>query len=71
MKKIKLGSVVRDRITGLEGVVIARTEYHTGCIHIGIQAPVDSSGRVPSLYWTDEVNLSMKPEAKKKRGRTR
>ena len=33
---IKLGSKVRDSITGLEGIATARTEYLYGCVRITI-----------------------------------
>ena len=36
---IKLGSCVKDNITGFTGIVIGRTEFAFGCIHISIQAP--------------------------------
>jgi len=35
---IKLGSLVKDNITGFSGVAIGRTEFGFGCIHIRIQA---------------------------------
>ena len=35
---IKLGSLVKDNITGFTGIAIGRTEFAFGCIHIRIQA---------------------------------
>lgn len=35
---IKLGSLVKDSITGFTGTAIGRTEFGFGCIHIRIQA---------------------------------
>ena len=35
---IKLGSLVKDNITGFTGFAIGRTEFAFGCIHITIQA---------------------------------
>ncbi len=35
---IKLGSLVKDSITGFTGIAIGRTEFGFGCIHIRIQA---------------------------------
>lgn len=67
-KKIKLGTIVTDKITGLVGIAVARTEYLTGCIHIGIQAAANN-GIVPSTYWTDEINLSRVPVGKKRKQR--
>lgn len=49
-KECKLGSKVRDTITGLEGTVVAKTEWMNGCWRITIQPnqlkdgkPVDST----------------------------
>lgn len=56
MKKIGLGSTVKDRITGLQGVVMARTEYLTGCAHVGILATkVNKDGKIPEWEWIDET----------------
>ena len=35
---LKLGSLVKDSITGFTGIAIARTEFAYGCVHIRIQA---------------------------------
>lgn len=35
---IKLGSLVKDNITGFAGIAIGRTEFGFGCIHIRVQA---------------------------------
>jgi hypothetical protein len=35
---IKLGSLVKDTITGFTGIAIGRAEFAFGCIHIRIQA---------------------------------
>lgn len=48
---INLGDKVRDRVTYLEGIVVARTEWLNGCIRMTVQPqelkdgePVKSSG---------------------------
>lgn len=56
---VKLGQTVRDRITGFEGVAIARTIYLTGCDHIGIQPPIDKEGKIPDAQWIDERKLEV------------
>lgn len=33
---IKLGSFVKDLLTGFTGIATSRTEYLYGCVHIGI-----------------------------------
>ena len=35
--RIKLGTIVQDRVTGLQGVAVCRTEYLTGCTRVGVQ----------------------------------
>jgi len=34
--KMKLGDIVKDKISGFKGVFSSRTEYLNGCVHIGI-----------------------------------
>lgn len=56
MVKIELGSTVKDRITGLTGVVMARSEYLTGCTHVAILATkLSKEGEVPEYEWIDET----------------
>jgi hypothetical protein len=54
---ITLGSRVRDKITGFEGIVMGRTEYYNGCIQYGVQ-PLDlKDGRPQKYEWIDEAQL--------------
>lgn len=32
-----MGKLVRDKISGLEGIVVARTEWLYGCIRLNVQ----------------------------------
>lgn len=34
---INLGDLVKDRITGLQGIVVARTEWLNGCRRVNVQ----------------------------------
>lgn len=52
-----LGSVMRDKITGFEGAVTARTEWLTGCATVELQPRVDKDGKVPKSEWFDENRL--------------
>lgn len=36
-ERIELGWIVRDSVTGFEGVATVRYEYLTGCTRIGVQ----------------------------------
>ncbi len=59
MAKIKLGQVVRDKLSGNEGTAIARTEWLHGCVRITIQ-PVGTKDGVPFDNFTvDEPQLEV------------
>lgn len=52
---ITLGNKARDKISGLEGIVTARTEFLHGCVRLQIQAKANKKeGKVPNGYWVDE-----------------
>lgn len=58
MFKFNLGDVLRDKITGFIGVVMARSDYFTGCRHCALQAQkVNKDGKVPDWEWLDEMRL--------------
>jgi hypothetical protein len=71
---IALGTKVKDMITGLEGIVIGRTEYLTGCAHIAVQPEkLKDDGTIPDAQWFDETRaqvidekpVQLNPPAKK------
>jgi len=43
---IKLGNVVRDKITGFTGVVVCRSEWLNGCVRVAVQ-PKELKDGVP------------------------
>jgi len=45
--EVELGAIVRDRITGYEGVAIGKTHWLTGCATVGIQAAAEKEGDGP------------------------
>jgi len=45
MKKIALGTTVKDPITGLSGTAVARIEYLNGCVRIEVQPRKVISGK--------------------------
>lgn len=51
---IKLGQMVRDTVTGFEGICITRTDYISGCTRIGLQPKVDKEGKIPEAQHFDE-----------------
>lgn len=56
---VKLGSKVRDVVTGFEGVATGRAEYLTGCVQICVSPPVDGEGKLRDANWFDEDRLQM------------
>lgn len=57
MKEIKVGDKVKDKVSGLEGTVVSRTEYLNGCIQFGVQ-PKLQKGKTDIVTWNiDEEQL--------------
>lgn len=54
---IELGSKVKDRITGFEGIVTGRCEYISGCNQALVAPPVDKEGKHRDSQWYDEQRL--------------
>ena len=67
---IKLGSVVRCKVTGYEGIAFSRIEYLNGCIQYGVKGKVDKkTGKIPEAEFIDSqqlvvigVGISVQPE---------
>ena len=51
--EFKLGSKLRDLVTGFEGVAIARVEYLNGCIQYCLVPNVGEDGKMPSGEYID------------------
>lgn len=56
---IQLGLKVRDRVTGFEGIAVARIEYLTGCMQIGISPPVDKEGKLQDTSYFDHTRVEV------------
>ncbi len=54
MTKIKLGQVVRDKISGTEGTAVSRTEWLHGCVRIQIQPEGTKDGCPFDTFVVDE-----------------
>lgn len=50
---IELGKKAKDKISGLEGTIICRAQYLTGCDRYGVQAPA-KDGKLEEIQWLDE-----------------
>jgi hypothetical protein len=67
--KFELGEELKDRITGLAGVVMGRTEYLTGCTHYGLlPKSLTKDGKIREWEWIDESRLERVSNAKKEKG---
>jgi len=64
---IKLGTKVRDKITGYTGIAIGRTEWLYGCATVGVKSSAIEAGKPVDAVWIDEQGLEeveMEPVAK-------
>lgn len=59
---IKLGSKVRDTISGYEGIATARTEYLYGCVRITIESQTLKDGKPVEAAWFDEQRVEVLEE---------
>ena len=58
----KLGDLVKDPITGYNGVVIAYSTYLQGCSRCGVQSRELKDGRRIEPEWFDEPQLEVVQE---------
>ncbi len=57
---VELGSRVRDRINGFEGVVTGRAEYLFGCRQVLVAPEVlPADGKHPESTWLDEDRVQI------------
>lgn len=58
--RIELGWIVKDKISGIEGVVTSRTEYMNKCIRLGVTPTgLDKDKKPYEAIWIDEEQLSV------------
>jgi hypothetical protein len=55
---IKLGSKVRDTISGFEGIATGRAVYLNGCISVNVEGPIKTDGERSNL-WFDEQRIEV------------
>jgi len=58
---IKLGQKLRDKVTGLEGIAVAKVEYLNGCIQFCIKPKSKTKNEVkmPEGVYIDEGQLEI------------
>ena len=60
---IKLGDKVKDKITGFEGITVAKVIYLNGCISYEVQPQKLKDGKMLDTVWFDEQQLTNKSKA--------
>ena len=60
--KIKLGTIVKDKVTGLIGVAENRATYLYGCDRYWLQPQIKEDGTVPDGLMVDEPQLAPVPD---------
>lgn len=72
MAMIHLGDKVSDRVSGLVGTAVSRTEWLNGCIQYGVQPKMKKGGTEIATWNIDQAQLSLivKKVVKVKRRRT-
>jgi hypothetical protein len=63
---IKLGSIVRDSITGFTGLAVCRSEWLYGCARVGIQATELKDGKPVEVQHFDEQSVEVVKPGKPK-----
>lgn len=59
-KEIQLGDLVKDVITGFEGIAIAETKWLTGCIRYGLRSRKLDNKSIPQEdQWFDKDQLKV------------
>lgn len=56
---IPLGARVKDKITGFQGIVVARSEYLHGCWRVCIQPEELQEGKIAEAHWFDEPQVEL------------
>lgn len=71
---IELGMKVRDRVTGVEGIAVARTEWLNGCTRVTVQPQKLKDSQPVETTTFDEAQLevvgSTHPLTKRRQVRT-
>ncbi len=58
-EEIRCGQSVLDTLSGLEGVVVARTEWLYGCIRLAVQPSGSKDGKPYEPFWVDEPQVKV------------
>lgn len=58
-ESVRMGVEVKDRVTGLRGIITGKTEYINGCIQWLVKPPVDKDGKLVDGCWIDTIQLEV------------
>jgi hypothetical protein len=58
-KDVRMGIEVKDRVTGLRGIITGKTEYINGCVQWLVKPPVDKDGKLVDGCWIDTIQLEV------------
>ena len=54
----KLGEKLKDKVSGISGICVSRTEFLNGCVRYSLQPLGDTKkGTMPSEVWFDQQQL--------------
>jgi len=56
---VRMGVEVKDRVTGLRGIITGKTEYINGCVQWLVKPPVDKDGKLVDGCWIDTIQLEV------------
>lgn len=56
---VELGDMVKDKITGFEGLALEKSEYLNGCVQFEVQPKIDKEGKIPEPSHIDEQQLEV------------
>lgn len=59
MSKIRLGDMVKCRVSGFTGMVCSKHEYINGCVQWGVQPQVKDDGLHPKSWSIDDAQLEV------------
>ncbi len=58
-KSVENGDLIRDKVTGLEGISTGVVTYLNGCVQHVLSPAVDKEGKKPESWWIDEGQLEV------------
>jgi hypothetical protein len=56
---MKLGNLVRDTVTGFEGIAVSEVKYINGCRQFCIQPKAGADGKFPEGQYIDHQRLEV------------